>query len=149
MLIWSYLAASPVKIEAKVWMKNWLGNWSWGVRIKTWLVFIMKNSIVVCKFLSSLLTLSHSLADPGRRHDLQLYPPSLTQYIKIREKNSWWILFSIAAACYSARLSYDFVYHHPIDLRKQCFCSKRYNLLILRFISTVKTVVRLEESWCF
>ena len=92
MLIWSYLAASPVKIEAKVWMKNWLGNWSWGVRIKTLLVFNLKNSIVVCKFLNSLLTLSLSrLTDPGRRHDLQLYLKSLTQYIKIRGKYSWWI----------------------------------------------------------
>ena len=121
MLIWRYLAASPVKSEAKVWMKNWLGNWSWGVRIKTWLVFNIKNSILVCSFLNSLLTLSYCrLADPERRHDLQLYPlKSHSIYQNMKETFLMDFCFRLLLMPFPL-ISYDVVCHQAIVLTKQC-----------------------------
>ena len=125
--------------------------------MKTLLVFNIKNSSVVCKFLNSLLTLSLSrLADPERRHDLQLYPlKSHSIYQNIKEKILYGFLFSIAAAFYSAQLSYDVVCHHRNDLTKQCTvqCSSAAqsfegNNQILRFITTGATTVCVEESRC-
>ena len=151
MLIWSYLAASPVKSEAKVSLKNWLSNWSWGVRMKTLLVFNIKNSSVVCKFLNSLLTLS-SLSLPTGWPWEATRPSIISSKVsfnlsKYQGKILYGFLFSIAAAFYSAQLSYDVVCHHRNDLTKQCTVQCSALLLLKALREIIRSCGSLQPKW--